>query len=525
MKPITIKTLYVLALVSLAACRPGAPATTPTTEIKPAQPTLTAASTPQSPSPANTAWDTGCFGRPVQDCVLFRQGLIQAEQAALDRLQGASVYSIDLDIPDDFAVLTGHQQVLYTNQEDKPLDAVYFQLFPNIAGGKVTVSAVKVDGKEIAPVYEFKDSAVRVPLPEALQPGGQTMIQMDFRAEVPREMGGNYGLYGYFDEVLVLDEFYPVIPVYDDEGWNAKDPAPNGDVTYFDASFYLVRVTAPADLVVVASGIEVSREQDGDKQVLVLAAGPARDFYLAAGKFTLVSQTVGETTINSYALAEREQGAKLALQVTADALKSYSARFGAYPYTEMDVVSTPMLALGIEYPGIMGITLQEYDPDVIISGLPSQVMLESTVAHEVGHQWFYNVVGSDQIDEPWMDEAIVQYVTSLYYLDIYGEQAASSYRASWEGRWNRVERAEIPIGKPAAAYAGKEYSAIVYGRGPFFIAAMADKLGQDTFDKFMRDYYETHKWGIGTGDAFRQLAERHCNCDLTELFEEWVYEK
>jgi hypothetical protein len=124
-----------------------------------------------------------------------------------------------------------------------------------------------------------------------------------------------------------------------------------------------------------------------------------------------------------------------------------------------------------------------------------------------------------------MDEAIVQYVTSLYYLDLYGEQAAASYRASWGSRWDRVERADIPIGKPAAAYAGKEYSAIVYGRGPYFIEALAEKMGQETFNAFMRDYYESHKWGIGTGDSFRQLAERHCNCDLTELFEAWVYDK
>jgi hypothetical protein len=41
---------------------------------------------------------------------------------------------------------------------------------------------------------------------------------------------------------------------------------------------------------------------------------------------------------------------------------------------------------------------------------------------------------------------------------------------------------------------------------------------------FLRDYYQSLKWGIGTGDAFRQLAESHCGCDLSDLFEAWVYE-
>jgi hypothetical protein len=467
--------------------------------------------------PFDMAWD---------DRAIFRDGLIDAEQAGLDDLPGATVYHIDLQIPDDFVLLQVREQVRYTNQEDEPLNEIYFRLFPNIAGGEATVSAVKVDGQDLEPVYELQDSAVRVPLAAALQPGEQVVIQMDLAVEVPREMGGNYGLFGYFDDVLVLDEFYPVIPVYDDEGWNVEVPSRNGDVTYFDASFYVVRVTAPAKMTVVASGVEVGRESEGGNQVLTFAAGPARDFYLAASdRYTVVSKEVGETRVNSYAFEERADGAKLALQYAEDAVKSYNARFGLYPYTELDVVSTPMLALGIEYPGIMGIALNLYDPNEPVAGLPSRVMMEGTVAHEVAHQWFYNIIGNDQVDEPWLDEAIVQYATGLYYVDTHGESAAQSYRASWYGRWDRVNRANSPIGMPVRSYVDAEYGAIVYGRGPLFVMALAEEMGQEKFDAFLRNYYESHKWGIGTGDAFKQFAERHCQCDLTALFEEWVYEK
>ena len=136
---------------------------------------------------------------------------------------------------------------------------------------------------------------LRVPLPTALQPGEQAVIQMDFRVEVGQEMASRYGLFGYFDSVLVLDEFYPVIPVYDDEGWNVQAPPPNADTSYFDISFYLVRVTAPANLTVAASGIEVSRESEGGQQTLTYAAGPMRDFYLAASEhYSVVSETVAK---------------------------------------------------------------------------------------------------------------------------------------------------------------------------------------------------------------------------------------
>jgi aminopeptidase N len=58
-----------------------------------------------------------------------------------------------------------------------------------------------------------------------------------------------------------------------------------------------------------------------------------------------------------------------------------------------------------------------YDPQAEIAGTNSTVILESTVAHETGHQWFYNGVGSDQTNEPWLDESVTQYITGEYFYD------------------------------------------------------------------------------------------------------------
>jgi aminopeptidase N len=465
-----------------------------------------------APHPFDAAWD---------DRSIYREGLVSGEQEVLERLPGATVYHIDVEISRDRRRVEGHEKVRYTNQENGSLDDVYFRLFPNATGGEAIVSGVKVGDQDVEAVYEFEDSAVRVPLPDALQPGETVDIEMGFEVKVPLEMAGNYGLLVYYDDVLALDGFYPVIPVYDDEGWNVEVPPANADTSYYDASFYLVRVTAPADLVVVASGIEVGRESEGGEQVLTFAAGPARDFYIAASdRYVVVSDTVGETTINSYVLSDgKDDRTELSLHAGVGALESFGTRFGTYPYTEFDIASTPMLALGIEYPGVTGITLSLYEPDA------EMVALEGTIVHEIGHQWFYNVVGNDQVDEPWLDEAVVQYVVGLYYADTYGAQAQQAWQDGLDQRWSRVGYAEIPIGKPAESYEGREYGAIVYGRGPLFIAALAEEMGQDTFDAFLKDYYQTHRWGIGTGEAFRGLAEHHCQCDLTALFEEWVWER
>jgi hypothetical protein len=455
---------------------------------------------------------------------LFRDGLIRPAQDVLDGLPGASVYEIDVEISDDVLSLEGHQEVCYTNREDEPLDEIFFRLFPNLLGGAATVSALRVDGQDVEPVYELADSALRVPLDVGLQPGEAILIEMAFEVEVAQVMERNYGLFGFFDGVLSLHQFYPVIPVYDDEGWNVELPSPQGDITYYDASFYRVQVTGPDSLVVVASGVEMAREEEGGSQVLTFAAGPARGFYVAASEdYVVASDTVGETQVNSYAPAGREEAADLALGFATDALACYSERFGVYPYTEFDVVSTPMLALGMEYPGMTAITREVYDLDATVRGVPAPIMMEGTVGHEVAHQWFYNMVGNDQIDEPWLDEAVVQYVTGLYYRDTYGEQGYQGWRGSWIDRWDRVDQAEIPIGLPVAAYEDGAYSAIVYGRGPLFVEALAAEMGQETFEAFLRDYVQSHAWGIGTGEAFRQFAEEHCQCDLSALFDEWVY--
>ncbi|HQF69912.1 MAG TPA: M1 family peptidase, partial [Promineifilum sp.] len=66
--------------------------------------------------------------------------------------------------------------------------------------------------------------------------------------------------------------------------------------------------------------------------------------------------------------------------------------------------------------------------------------------------------------------------------------------------------------------------AIVYGRGPFFLRALEEKMGRQTFDAFLRDYAATFRWGISTTADFRALAEAQCGCDLEPLFAAWVAE-
>jgi aminopeptidase N len=260
---------------------------------------------------------------------------------------------------------------------------------------------------------------------------------------------------------------------------------------------------------------------------MVFAAGPARDFYLGGSqKYTVMQEQVGDLTVKIHAKEEYSLHQGYALDYAVKAIEILSERVGDYPYTEFEVISSPMRALGIEYPGITSIVVDEFMPGEMY-GVPNEVYLESTLAHEVGHMWFYNAIGNDQQNEPWVDEALVQYLTYIYYLDNYG--SGEGYANSWYGRWQGLEFAEIPIGMPAGNYYSEEtgglaYGAIVYGRGPLFFLALEQEYGLETVLSAIEDYYDTYLWGIAGAEDLRAALEGACDCDLSVEFEEWVYE-
>ena len=553
----TKRPLLLLILLLLAACRAGATADSrPTTDANPtadsrprtddrpqttaaptAAPTTDAANPTAVPPttaarPQTTPADAPLIPNPYplspifplawDDRAIYARGLVAP---AAEDVPGAPVYHIDITIADDLITVTGRQTVFYTNMEDVPLSEIVFHLHPNLLDSAIAVSDLTVDGAP-APttISGAKRSILTVALPAPLPPGATTTLDMRFVTEVATDIGRNYGVLATYDGILALAHFYPMLSVYDATGWNKAEADVQGDLTYSDAGYYLVRVTAPAGVTVVASGVavDIGAAVGG---ATVYAVGPARDFYLAAGDFAVVSGTAGATTINSYAPAELRDGAALALDVAAAAIGVNEARLSPFPYTELDIVTTPTAALGIEYPGLIIGTLRMYDITASNqAGVGYDDILESTTAHEVMHQWFYNLIGNDQLDEPWLDESMAGYQTYRYYIDRYGQSAGDSYFGNFASRWESVDRAEIPIGLPVRAYQGPEYGAIVYGRGPFFLRALEEQMGRATFDAFLRDYAATFRWGISTTAGFQALAEARCDCDLGPLFAAWVNE-
>ncbi|OQY35100.1 MAG: hypothetical protein B6I38_01810 [Anaerolineaceae bacterium 4572_5.1] len=450
------------------------------------------------------------------DRSVFEAGLLDDQEDILNRLDGASVYHLELNIDPDMTHLAGREEVRYTNTEDAPLTEIYFHLFPNILDGSSKVTNLRVNNRPVEGQLSNRNSALQVPLAAPLKVGESVVVTLDFSVKVPTEAGATYGAFSCLDNILALPHAYPMIAVYDDEGWNIEVPPTYGDVVYADTSFYLARVIAPSDLTIIASGVEIETEEDAGTQTVTFAAGPMRDFYLAASNdYVVTSQIVDGTLINSYAPPDVSDSAEQALEYVVDAVNTFNYRVGPYPFTELDLLATPTTAGGIEYPGAIVVALSLYQN-------PND-FFELATAHETAHQWFYSAVGSDQVDDPWLDESLTQYATWMYFREVYGEQGGAQFERQMNDFWRGASDTNIPIGLPVAAYSDSDYGSIVYGKGPIFFNTLAETMGEDAFDAFLRDYYQSYRWGISTPEALKTLAEEHCGCNLTPLFEEWVF--
>ncbi len=403
------------------------------------------------------------------------------------------------------------------------MEEIVFHIYPALFGASVNIKSTRVNGNEINPSPSTQPSILTIPLASPLQPGEAVVIALRLEYSMPEDAASNYNIFSSMKGLLTLPHFYPMAAVYDLQGWHTEIPPNHGDVTYTDAGLYLVRVVAPANLTIVTSGTQISQSRSGKTQTVEFAAGPARDFFLAAGD-DLVKQTrlVDDVLVSSYTFSGLKEGSQTALDSAARSLESFSAMLGPYPYTEFDVLSTYTSAAGVEYPGMTVINQDFYDPDANIGGLPSEVMMRSVIIHEMAHQWFYNLVGNDQVNEPWLDESLAQYVTYRVFSDWFGAQGAKGYLASFYQRWDRVDQNKIPIGKPVSEYTPDEYGAIIYGRGAIFFIELEEQIGTDAMDQFLLTYSAKNKWEIATSAELEAELEASCDCQLDSRFQEWI---
>jgi Peptidase family M1 domain/Calcineurin-like phosphoesterase len=446
---------------------------------------------------------------------------------------GLTQYALRISLDDTNHSFMAQVRVDYTNAEDVALDRLYFRLYPNAGqtygNGYVSVNQVLVNGQPVVTNLRLLDSILEVMLPAALNPGEEISLDFDTSGLVPVDYGGGgiatgYGIFNYSDGVLALANFYPILAVYNAGGWELDPVYPFGDAVYSDAALYTVEVLSDPGLILATSGVWVSQQEVEGQILRRFVSGPARDFFIIASPdYQITSRQVGGTTVNAYYLPGHEESGDQAVDTAARSLEIYSAQFGPYPYAEYDVVEAPLnRPSGVEYPGVGLIASRLYAD-------PTSVDLTSTVAHEVAHQWWYNVVGNDTIREPWLDEALTTYSSVVYWEQVGGisaeEQALAYHRARYEQNAQNGWDAPVTEGMTYFQETGRtqSYSPVVYSKGALFYQDLRQTMGDEAFFKALQTYYAAHWFTIATTSELLGTFQAAASEPLDGLFQTWLY--
>jgi hypothetical protein len=476
-----------------------------------------------------------------------------ARQAA--GLSFSTVYDISVNIDPEALKYSGHEKVAFTNNQEKSTNYLLFFLYPNdpaltkTQDKYITISNVKIDG---APAKtEEKGPSLRVYLAAALQPGKTVTVDFDFDAMIPEQSGSkdlfseamdqltqiinptnqqketDYGIFGSNKEIMNLGMWYGALSKFDKDGWDEEAYAGIGDVSYFDPATFHVRLTAPAAYQVVTTGTTIKKiPQSQGKIEHQIESQMTRDFVVELSKqFEQKTAIRGQTMLRSFFLTKHRESGEKVLDTAVKAYEYFYQEFGPYPYTELDIVEAPLYggAGGVEFPGLVTVSSMLYKDDEnstetasldqLLAGNPMfEQLLEFVVAHEVAHQWWNAVVGSNSKKFPFIDEAMANYSAVLYFEHFYGREAAEKQMEMQMKLNYQMHRLlggnDQPVLLPASAYNGPlEYAAIVYGKGALGFDSMRKTMGDDAFFAALKKYYKQFWFGIAGPYDFKIVAE------------------
>lgn len=278
---------------------------------------------------------------------------------------------------------------------DLPIDELVLRLWPN--GPRPSTGGVELTVRNLVvpvPATTRLDhpTLLRIPLDEPWPAGRRIGFSIDFELVVPTELRSR--LSGR-DDYMRLGTILPLLPWEPGVGW-ATDPATSlfAESVMSPTADYAIGITVPDGYDVLASG---SPDDEG-----VWRVDAARDFAISVGRFRTLTATAFAPEPVQVTVGVHETMAddpRAYLDKVVDSLEQFSRRFGQYPWPSLTFALTPGLRGGIEF------------PTHIMQGADT---IGRTTSHEVGHMFFYSLVGNNQGREPWLDEGITSYAEFTY---------------------------------------------------------------------------------------------------------------
>lgn len=463
---------------------------------------------------------------------LYR-GILPAQRAAVQAATAGilSTYTISVQLDPSTSSISGHEDVHFVNQTGQTLTSIPFRLYPNAAyygAGSLTVDHVTVSGARATPSLSVEDTVLQIPMSNPLPPGATADLSMTFTTIVPADSRGSFGIFSDATAygTWVLADWYPIIAGYEPgTGWRLDAPVDNVDPTFSDAALYDVTITAPSHLTVVTTGSEMSAKQSGGLTHHHAVSGPVREFAAVVDdNFVPVTGKAGKTTVASYANPNNLDAARAALTIAIQALEVYSKQFGEYPYQELDLVDVPLSgALGVSWTGIVFLNgdliyharVDAYDPD----------RFRYLVVHEIGHQWWGALVGSNSNDHTFLSEGLTNasFVTFIAATDGPGSARtqfqsfiASGYLAALSKNGDGV--VDVPAGSSGS---GPPAGVLNYGKAAIGFIAIREQIGADAFLAALQNYVEDYQFKISTPEDLRRAFDAAAGQSVDDLWTFW----
>lgn len=478
-------------------------------------------------------------------------------------------YRIDVTLNDKEHTLDAYERIEYINNSPDTLEFIWFHLWPNaykndktaytdqtLENGSTKFYFSDKEDKGYINRLDFKVNNVtavledhpqyidvaRLMLPAPLLPGQKIIITTPFHEKLPF----NFSRGGHDRQSYQVTQWFPKPAVYDKKGWHPMPYLDQGEY-YSEFGNFEVNITVPKNYVVAATGeLQNADEKEWlktresftwqpEKQKEKNAAGQIKtttvsfppssaetktltyrqnnihDFAWFADKRFVVKQDVVKLNsgknvdVYAYYYDADNKAWQNAVNYGKNAITHYSAFVGEYPYSIVSVVEGPeSFGGGMEYPTV-----------TVITPTADAHELELTIVHEIGHNWFYGILGSNERDHPWMDEGINSYYDQKYDL-LHYKKLPRLEHVAFETK--AVTHLDQPIALPSEKFNEANYGLVVYYKTAEWLRYLESVIGTEAFDKAMHEYYRHWQFKHPQPEDFKQVMEGSTGKNLDSVF-------
>lgn len=449
--------------------------------------------------------------------------------------KNANVYTITASYDDTSHILSATQTVEYTNRGENSVTAVKFHIYANAyregattpvvpntyrakayvngeSYGDITFDYVKVNGNSVAYTIEGQDMDIlSVPLGEELFPDNKTTIEMTYEVQ----LANIRHRLGYTDNAVNLGNWYPVLCQMSNGGYDCTPYYNIGDPYVTDVANYNVTLKLPTNYVVASSGALQDATQENGFACYTYKANALRDFAMVlSSNYKKLSQQVGDTQVNYYYYNDAVPEESLA--TAAGMLDFLNKNVGGYPYETYSVCETDFCYGGMEYGALAMIT----------SG---STAYNEAIAHETAHQWFYGLVGNNQITNAWMDEGLAEFLTYMYLNETGAVPIENSIKAVTKTYVSYVDVLNHYYDHVDTSFRAldgykndNEYVVFTYVKGSLLFGTLYEVMGKTKFTKALQDYFDECICTVATPE---QMIQAFCGVsgqEMSKIFTDFI---